>query len=246
MKNKSAIFLLLPLITLDLYGQDLKNRDEDELKREAKRKMKEARRDKQCDSCKVLSFSVCPTEMVYGYEDLYADYRFSKHFSAGVAGGYIFQMLAFSGFGNDDYNHPWTAYNGTLVRIHFKYFPMPESGGYYFGLQGTYKDLYYSWVEFTDAYHGSGDQSFGYTRSETASEYGMIYLLGYQSIYNKFTLDYFGGIGNRWRDRKFTIHSSYSNIYPQNLMPLGAFTQKQTLVVFIIGIKIGIKIHEKK
>ncbi|MFI5163769.1 MAG: hypothetical protein ACHQHP_00820, partial [Bacteroidia bacterium] len=98
-----------------------------------------------------LSVSICPTEMIVGFETLYLDYKFSKHFSLGIGAGHIFPFGHKVIMGDEPV---WSAYNGTIVRINGKYFF--DKRGLYVGFLGTYKNLYYSWQNFANYYKDAG------------------------------------------------------------------------------------------
>ena len=200
-----------------------------------------------CDSCKRVSISICPTEMISGFETMYFDYKFSGHFSLGIGAGHIFPFV--DGIIAAD-KPTWAAYNGTILRAYSKYF-FRGDGGLYIGLMATYKNLYYSWHSFSYKCSSTGDEGmYDFVRSENTSLFGATILFGSQpKSSNRMTVDFFCGIGISIRSRDYTTHSTdYFGPYcgPASVPPLGNFTESKIIPSFPCGIKLVFDIYEKQ
>jgi hypothetical protein len=222
-----------------------------ELQKESQRKATETRKKirlTKVDTCKSLSISVCATEMLYGYEALYLNYKFSKHFLAGVGGGHIFQFKNEGSFSNNEAEQPLLAYNGTVVRGYLYFFPFKYSS-FYIGALAAYKDLNYNHYNFWQA-HYTGDHSLSFERSETAAQYGASLIIGsHQKFLERGTLEYYIGIGNSYRTRTYTTYGFWSPYFPQemgNAYGVGkTITENQSFTTFQLGIKIGFFLYKK-
>ena len=194
---------------------------------------------KNSDSCKVISLSFSPTEIVSGFETIYLEYKFSKHLSFLGGAGHIFPFA-------DKIIHSdkptWAAFSGTAIRLQLKYF-LKKSGRMYVGLMGTYKDLYYSWHTFNISCERSDPDKGGisFIRSDKASVFGIAAIFGTRNqISKKIIYDFFIGIGVNSRNDSYTNHSihsiySYCNSFP----PLGHFTESKILLTVPFGFKVG-------
>jgi len=188
-----------------------------------------------CDSCKRVSFSICPTEMISGFETMYIEYKFSNHISLSIGAGHIYP-LTHSIIEADE--PVWSSYNGTIIRAFPKYY---FDDGYYLGILCTYKDLYYSWQELKNAC-GKDSGWYYYTKSETASLFGIAASIGHQHMISKrLYMDFFCGIGASFRIRDYTIHSvkdqCRTNIHDQP--QIGHYEESKILFSMPMGFKLG-------
>ena len=199
----------------------------------------------RCDSCKRVSISIFPIEMIGGFETIYLDYKFSKHFSLGIGAGHVFPFLHLLIHADEPI---WNAYNGTIFRANFKY---SFHKGLYIGLLATYKSLYYSWQDFASACRGAGSDAglYYFTRSENTTIHGFGFMVGYEKQVSKyFGFNFFLGIGENTVNRSYTIHTVSDQCHHGSIDPLpipGHYTKQEKVDSFPMGIKLVYTIHEK-
>ncbi|MBI3501746.1 MAG: hypothetical protein HY063_08120 [Bacteroidetes bacterium] len=192
---------------------------------------------------KQFTVSFSPTEMICGNEIFYSDYKFSKHFSAGIGVGHIFPTLH-----NLITDEPQgLAYNGTIVRINSRYY---FKRGEYIGLLGTYKDLYMNSASFVSyLVCGEDNGHYDYLQTERASLFGITYFIGHEKHYSKyFHSDFFIGVGLSFRNRDYTVYPQATSTCRHdtpNLTPLH-YSEKNRLPAFPIGFKLVYVLHKKE
>jgi hypothetical protein len=201
--------------------------------------------EKICDTCRSVSISICPTEMVAGYETVYLDYLVSKHFSLAIGAGHIFPNVIIDKIVYAD-DPMWVAYNGTVIRLEVKYF-LENSNGAYIGLMATYKDLFYSWHSF---FHFNGDDGeWVFHQSESSYVFGESIIYGKQHKFSKHgKIDIFLGLGLNRRSGNYTVHdytgkwdvTYYGTMGDKHSRDIGTHSENNLFPTLRVGCKFGL------
>lgn len=165
--------------------------------------------------------------------------KFNPRFSVGASYHRIEPSFH---FGNHLFiaNHdefPGRVYEGWGLKANVKYF-LERKENYYIQASLKYKVLHYDSARFFD---GDGDKgSTEFTRiNENATLFGTDLLLGYEIIFLRHVyFDVFGGLGYRFRSRKYTtIYTTNKGITPAP--PYGDYWVHQNYISPVLGLKLG-------
>jgi hypothetical protein len=192
-----------------------------------------------CDSCRSLSIAICPTEMIFGYETMYLDYKVSKRFSLGIGAGHNFPLIG-AIFESDE--PVWGGYSGTTLRFNAKYF-FKNNTGRYTSIQISYRDAHFSWYTFHRAEDDGASNRWEFHQSETTRILGCGIIFGEKKMFTShIVFDRFLGIGLNNRVRNYTVYDYYNGRGGTRPSLIGNFYEHSKMPTVYAGFKIGYSI----
>ncbi len=206
-----------------------------------------------------LTITVNILPLFFNERSLFIDYCYKERHSVGINVGKYFSNTFLNEFFK---NSKWVAYSGLTTGLNYKY-SFSKKQKYYVGAELIYKYLSYSGYTFIDSKKGNSD--INYVRSETANVYGLDIMYGSHlaGIENGCDVDFYCGIGYRYRDRNYNTLScsgggfngpssnGYGNpnyVTPPKVIyfPLGTFHTTEQYPTIVLGLKIGVNVFFNK
>jgi len=203
---------------------------------------------------KTISFSTNVLQSMINELSLRTEWMINKRNRVGFDLGYVYpgNIWKINPTADPQGDFPGNLYHGTLIRAYEKLFF--KSGKNYFAYQVVLKWISYSNQTFADEMEDG--VYIDYLRSEKNFTYGFDLLFGYNPTFKNLpliNLDFFYGLGFRYRNRKVNTIDSYystdgSRLYgpsPPPQDPIGSFKVKQAYMVPVLGIRLGFNVKIK-
>lgn len=191
--------------------------------------------------------------------EIYRSTRRSLQIQAGYIFSYrssnlrgLFESLGDEGTASDGYlfsyrRSPFNNDGGINIKVEFRKFrhSLVKSSKYssgYFAPQLMYKVVYYNHQKFTIK-HGTGF-TYYQTESKHLSSFGLGLILGHQSCYYKFVIDYYAGFGLRVTTINSRINeiSTYWNAPGYPKYPNTLESQTNIYPFINLGLRLGFEI----